>query len=133
MHWRAFNLLPGPAAANLVVGVERHPERVEFPRFLGVPHHNLADLIGDLRPTAADELVVDPCNDDHVAVPTVAKALTQFIVHPNEPALADDRLGAGHDPIEGLVLRVDRHAAPVEPQHPSLPRGLRLQALAQLL
>src|SRR5262245_38864185 len=88
-------------------------------RLLGISHHDLADLIGDLRAAADDEFVVDPGNDDNVAVPAVREACTKFIMDVDEPSLANHRFGAGYRVVERLVLCEHRDATPVEAGQPA--------------
>jgi hypothetical protein len=123
--------LTRPSAADLVLGVEGHTEAVMLARLLGLANHDLADVFGDLRPTAADELVVDPQRDHDVAVPAVAEPGAQLVVNPDQPALADDRFRARHDEVQRAVQRPRRDAASVEAGQPSVPLHLRFQLCAQ--
>src|SRR5262249_54646068 len=70
--------LTGPAFASLVFGIERYLKIVEFTGLFRVSHHDLADMIGDVRPTTANQLVVDPRGNHNVTVPPIVKLRTQF-------------------------------------------------------
>jgi hypothetical protein len=39
-------------------------------------HQDFADLLGDLRPAAANEFVVHPQHDDDIAVPAITEPRT---------------------------------------------------------
>lgn len=72
-----------------------------------------------------------PQRNDDVAVPAVAKSLAQLVVYPDQPTLADDRLGAGHGVIQHGVEGPNRHPPSVEAGKPAMPARLRFQAHAQ--
>jgi hypothetical protein len=59
-------------------------------RLLGVPHHEFADLFGDLRTAADNKLVVDPGDNDDITVPAIAKSCLQILVDTDEPTFAND-------------------------------------------
>src|SRR5262249_18053445 len=93
-------------------------------RFLGISYHDLTDLIGDLRATAGDKLVMHPGDDDNVAVAAVAKACVKLVMNVDEPSLANHRFGAGYRVVERLVLCEHRNASTVKSGQPA---ALRLR------
>src|SRR5215472_8729915 len=100
-------------------------------RFLGVSHHDLANLVGNLWAAATDQLVVNPSDNDDVAVPAVAKSRMKLVVNVDQPTLADHRLGARHCVIERGVKGAHRDTSAVKSGQPAASR-LRFETFAQL-
>src|SRR6516164_8809354 len=96
----SVRIFPRPAAADLKSGVKRHGKLIMLACFFGMPHHDLANLLGELWPAADDELIVNPQREDAIAVPAVAEPRAQFVMDVDQPSFANDRLGAGYDPIK---------------------------------
>src|SRR6516164_1550726 len=120
-----------PVPPDLELGAERNAEAVVLPCLYGVPDQQLADLLGDRRSAADDELVMDPQREISVAVRSVAEAGAKLSVRIDEPALADDGLGRGDDAVERLIIGAGRHAAAVEPFDPAVAPVLGREPLAQ--
>src|SRR6516225_5962812 len=85
---------------------------------LGISHHDLADLVGNLRSAATNQLVMDPSDDDNIAVPAVAKARAKLVMNVDEPSLANHRFGRVHRLVERLVLSEPRTAPASSPGCP---------------
>src|SRR5262245_6606701 len=100
-------------------------------RFLGVLHHDRADLVGDLRAATRNQLIMYPSYDDNVAVPAVAEACAKLVANVDQPPFADHRLGARHRVVERRMLRAHGDATPVETRQPAMVH-LRRELRAQL-
>src|SRR5262249_3964021 len=89
---------------------------------LGVSHHYFADLVGNLWPAATNQFIVDPSNNDNVAVPTVTEARTKLVMNVDQPAFADHRFCARYRVVERGVLCEHRDAPAVETRQPAAVR-----------
>ena len=96
-----------------------------------MPHHDLADLLGNLWPATARDLVVYPQHDDNIAIPAVAEFRAQLFMHAHQPALADDRFAARDNEVQRAVQGAHRHAATVEARQPAMLAGVHLQPFTQ--
>src|SRR5262249_62027053 len=115
--------LAGPARTDDKLGIEWAPEFEVLAGGLSVPDHKLADLLRNLRPATARDLIMGPGNDDNVTVPAVAETLVKLVINGDEPVLADDGLGARDGVIEDRVEGADRNPA-VETGQPAILLGL---------
>ena len=119
-----------PRAADRQIGLERDLEAEGRAGRDRVTGQYLADLFGEVSAATNSDLVVNPGDDDHVAVPTVAEASVQLVMDLSQPSLADDRFRGRDNEVERGVQRAHGHAPPVEARQPSVPVRVVLQALA---